>query len=84
LDAATGAQRWRFHTGDRVVSAPTVANGVVDVASTESDHHVYALDAKTGTLRWKYQTGWGYFAPVVANGLAHVASTDGFLYALNA
>jgi hypothetical protein len=71
-------------TGDRIVSAPTVANGVVYVASTESDHHVYALEAKTSVLRWKYQTGWGYFAPVVANGLAYVASNDGYLYALDA
>jgi outer membrane protein assembly factor BamB len=84
LDAATGAQRWRFQTGDRIVSAPTVTNGVVYVASTESDHHVYALDAKTGALRWRYEISGPYFAPVAANGLAYVASSDGFLYALNA
>jgi outer membrane protein assembly factor BamB len=61
-----------------------VANGVVYVASTESDHHVYALDAKTGALRWRYEISGSYLAPVVANGLAYVASNDGFLYALNA
>jgi outer membrane protein assembly factor BamB len=84
LDAKAGAQRWRFQTGDRIVSTPSVANGMVYVSSTEGDHHIYALDAKTGVLRWRYQTGGTYLAPVVANGLAYVASYDRFLYALNA
>ncbi|HEV8192468.1 MAG TPA: PQQ-binding-like beta-propeller repeat protein [Ktedonobacterales bacterium] len=66
------------------VSAPTVVNGVVYVRSTESDHHIYALDAATGKLRWQFQTGRVFFAPAVANEVAHVGSNDGFLYALSA
>ncbi|MEI7828048.1 MAG: PQQ-binding-like beta-propeller repeat protein [Euryarchaeota archaeon] len=38
-------ERWRFKTGDTVISAPAVVNGVVYVGS--GDYKVYALDANT-------------------------------------
>ena len=55
LDAATGALRWSFATGDVVHASPAIADGVVYVGSW--DRNVYALDAATGRERWKYTTG---------------------------
>jgi len=63
---------WSFATGDVVVSAPAVANGVVCVGSDDS---VYALDAATGpncgtsppgassSPRRRWPTGWSTSAP---------------------
>jgi outer membrane protein assembly factor BamB len=55
LDAATGALRWSFATGDVVHASPAVVNGVVYVGSW--DRNLYALDATTGRERWRYTTG---------------------------
>jgi hypothetical protein len=41
LDTASGAERWRFATGDAVNYSPAVVDGVVYVGS--DDHNVYAL-----------------------------------------
>ena len=46
LDVATGAQRWRFQTGNWVGSSPAVVGGVLYIGSNDS--YVYALDATTG------------------------------------
>ena len=35
LDAGTGEERWRFETGQMVVSSPAVVDGVVYVGSTD-------------------------------------------------
>jgi eukaryotic-like serine/threonine-protein kinase len=42
LDAGTGAQRWRYHTGG-VAFIPVVANGIVYIGS--GDGWIYALNA---------------------------------------
>ena len=55
LDAATGALRWSFATGDVVHASPAVVDGVVYIGSW--DRNVYALDASTGRERWRYTTG---------------------------
>ena len=55
LDAATGTQRWKFHTGDVVHASPAIADGKVFVGSWDS--YFYALDAATGALVWKFKTG---------------------------
>lgn len=46
VDAATGAERWRFATQGRVVSSPLVVDGVVYFGS--SDGSLYAVDAAKG------------------------------------
>jgi outer membrane protein assembly factor BamB len=46
LDAATGALRWTFATGDVVHASPAVANNTVFIGSW--DRNVYALDAQRG------------------------------------
>jgi outer membrane protein assembly factor BamB len=91
LDAATGALKWKFATGNVVHATPAVADGVVYVGSWDS--FFYALDAATGAVRWKYQTGRDTIAynqvgivgsAAVSGGVVYVGCRDGFLYALNA
>jgi outer membrane protein assembly factor BamB len=55
LDAATGALRWTFRTGDVVHASPAVYEDVVYIGSW--DRNVYALDASTGREKWRYTTG---------------------------
>jgi outer membrane protein assembly factor BamB len=55
LDAATGARKWTFATGDVVHASPAVVDGVVYVGSW--DRNVYAIDAASGREKWRYTTG---------------------------
>jgi len=65
------------------LSTPSVANGMVYVASRDSS--LYALDATTGQLVWKYRTGNSVFSsPAVANNVVYFGSTDHNIYALDA
>ncbi len=96
-----GKQLWRSDKiGDYILSAPTVANGVVYIGSR--DTFLYALDASTGHRIWHYHTGGAiYSSPQVINGVVysgvitsptanvHGASTDttqaiGSIVAVNA
>ena len=74
---------WRHHTGGWVVTAPTVADGVVYAGS--DDNHVYALNAETGDLFWRFETG-GVIrsSPTVIDGAVFVGSNDNHMYALDA
>ncbi len=53
LDAASGEELWRFNTGGRVNSPPTLYRGLALFGS--ADGCVYALDASNGRLAWKFQ-----------------------------
>lgn len=90
VDAATGALRWKFKTGNAVHASPAVAEGLVFVGSF--DACFYALDAATGKLEWKFQTGSDDKAHLmtgipgsaaVANGLVYFGCRDAHLYALD-
>lgn len=83
LDTNTGAERWRFRTGNKVWAgvAPDGA-GVVYIASL--DHNLYAVDAATGAERWRFETGGAIAStPLFANGRIYLGSADGNLYALD-
>jgi outer membrane protein assembly factor BamB len=91
LDAGTGAETWRFQTGDVVHSSPAVENGTVFVGSWDS--HLYALDEKTGRERWRFKTGEDQetfnqvgiqSSPAVSGGIVYVGCRDGHLYAVDA
>jgi glucose dehydrogenase len=57
--------KWSYDTANYVGSSPTVANGVVYVASGD----VYALNAKTGQTLWTYAIGGKlYSSPAVKDG----------------
>ncbi len=49
-EAATGAERWSFFTGDPVRLAPAIWKDRVFAAS--DDGHLYCLDGRTGKLPW--------------------------------
>lgn len=57
VNAATGAERWKFFTEGPVRLAPTVAEGRVYAGS--DDGLVYCLDAKDGHLIWSARPGAG-------------------------
>jgi eukaryotic-like serine/threonine-protein kinase len=75
--------RWAFPTGERIVSSPAWADGVVYVGS--DDGNLYAVDAATGRQRWMHRTrGPVSGSPAVAGGRVYVTSYDGRLHALDA
>ncbi|HET6275614.1 MAG TPA: PQQ-binding-like beta-propeller repeat protein [Candidatus Cybelea sp.] len=91
IDAATGALRWRFTTGNVVHASPAVAGGIVYVGSW--DRYFYALDARTGTLKWKFVTGDDRVtynqvgiagSAAVDNGMVFFGCRDSKFYALDA
>jgi outer membrane protein assembly factor BamB len=91
LDAATGALKWTFATGDVVHASPAVANGVVYIGSW--DRNLYAIDASTGRERWRYTTGNDTTiynqigiasSAAVAGGLVFVGGRDGHFHVVDA
>ena len=91
LDAATGALRWKFHTGNVVHASPAVSNGMLFVGSWDS--YFYALDAKTGAQRWRFKTGEDHdinnqvgiqSSATVVDGTVYFGCRDSHLYALDA
>lgn len=45
VDAASGAERWRFVTGGVVWSSPAISAGGATVFVGSEDHNLYAIDA---------------------------------------
>ncbi len=91
LDAATGAQRWKFLTGNVVHASPAVAGATVYVGSW--DRYFYALDARSGAVRWRFATGDDRVtynqvgiagSAAVADGMVYFGCRDSVFYALNA
>jgi outer membrane protein assembly factor BamB len=91
LDAASGALRWSFATGDVVHASPAVVDGVVYVGSW--DRNLYALDAATGRELWRYTTGNDTTiynqigiasSAAVADGMVFVGGRDGHFHAVDA
>lgn len=75
--------KWKFQTGGRVFSSPTVVKDTVYFGST--DHYIYAIDLQSGALKWKSKTGSGVTSsPAVENGLVYFGSYDGAFYAVDA
>jgi eukaryotic-like serine/threonine-protein kinase len=96
LDAATGAERWRFNSAGPLFSSPVVSGGSVYAASSEATDYsdtpedesspgfLYALDAASGTERWKFPTGPSGESPAVSGGLVYAGDLGGYLHALDA
>ncbi len=90
VDAASGALKWKYPTGDVVHSSPAVVDGLVIVGSWDS--FLYALDINTGQPKWRDQAGLdpqvgnqqGFQAsPAVAGGMVYVGCRDSNVYALD-
>ena len=75
--------KWRFPTGDRIVSSPVCQDKVLYFGG--DDGNIYAVDSETGRQIWKRNTGGPVCStPAVANGTVYAGSYDGKFYALNA
>jgi eukaryotic-like serine/threonine-protein kinase len=75
--------KWKFPTGDRVVSSPVGHDNVLYFGS--DDGNVYAVDSQTGHQLWKRATAGPVAAtPAVAEGIVYVGSYDGKFYAFDA
>jgi len=91
LDAATGALKWKFKTGDVVHSSPALTDGTLFIGSW--DTYLYALDARTGREKWRFKTGEDHeiynqvgiqASPAVAGGMVYFGCRDSNFYALDA
>jgi outer membrane protein assembly factor BamB len=91
LDAASGALRWKFRTGNVVHASPAIANGMVYIGSWDS--YFYAIDAKSGQERWRFKTGEDHeianqvgiqSSATIAEGMVFFGCRDSNLYALDA
>ncbi len=75
--------KWKFPTGDRIVSSPVWSNGVIYFGG--DDGNIYAVDAESGRQLWKQATGGPVpSTPAVVDGTIYAVSYDGKLYALDA
>jgi outer membrane protein assembly factor BamB len=75
--------KWKFPTGNRVVSSPVIDNKTIYFGS--DDGNIYAVDSESGRQLWKYTTkGAVSSTPAIADGVLYVVSYDGKLYAINA
>jgi outer membrane protein assembly factor BamB len=87
LDAASGAERWRFHAQAPVLVAPAVYGGIVYFGTSDDggDPNLYAVDLASGREVWRFPTGGPVAATAaVADGIVYFQSTDRNLYALDA
>jgi eukaryotic-like serine/threonine-protein kinase len=74
--------KWKFPTGDRIVSSPVWSDGVVYFGG--DDGNIYAVATETGRQIWKQATGGpSPSTPAVIDGTLYVVSYDGKLYALD-
>ncbi|ERJ20695.1 Outer membrane protein assembly factor BamB [Salinisphaera shabanensis E1L3A] len=82
LDLATGRKIWRSRTGDRLISGPALAGGLLLLGSR--DGQVVALSAQTGEREWTASLSSEIIAAPAANDEIAVARTlDGRLVALD-
>ena len=73
--------KWSYATPFPVICSPSVAKGIVYIAS---EFTLYALDAATGHQLWSYAAGSNFYnSPTVVNGVVYFASREK-VYALNA
>jgi len=91
LDAATGALRWKFHTGDVVHASPAIAGGTLFIGSWDS--YFYALDGASGKEKWRFKTGEDHdiynqvgiqSSAAIVDGVVYFGCRDSNFYALDA
>jgi outer membrane protein assembly factor BamB len=78
-----GGVKWAFKAGGPIVASPTLAGGVVYIASL--DRYLYAVDQESGQEKWKFQSRMPIASsPAVAGGAIFFVSSTGALAALDA
>lgn len=90
LDAASGALKWKYQTGDVVHASPAIADGTVFIGSWDS--YMYALNATSGALKWRFKTGEDadihnqqgiQSSAAVVGGTVYFGCRDSHLYAVD-
>ena len=77
-----GTEKWRYQTGDAILSDPAIGDdGTIYIGSM--DDYLYAM-YPNGTLRWRFKTGdYVKGSPSIADdGTIYFGSWDDYLYAL--
>jgi eukaryotic-like serine/threonine-protein kinase len=91
LEAASGALKWKFKTGDVVHASPAISDGTLFVGSWDS--YFYALDAASGKEKWRFKTGEDpeihnqqgiQSSAAVADGVVYFGCRDSNFYAVDA
>ncbi len=81
LSLATGAEVWRFVTGNRVFASPALASDIAYVGNHAG--RFLALDADSGALSWELRLNAAITSSaVVASGRIYVGCDDGGVYAV--
>ncbi len=84
VDTATNSIKWRFGTGNKIVSSPTISNGKLVFASY--DGNVYCLDATSGLSVWTYTTANTdsfYSSPAVNGSFVFIGGLNKTMYELH-
>ena len=75
--------KWKFPTGDRIVSSPVHKEGVIYFGG--DDGNVYAVDAADGHQLWKHKMGGPVpSTPAIEGDTLYIGSYDGKFHALDA
>jgi eukaryotic-like serine/threonine-protein kinase len=83
IDAATGAEKWRFdHKVSWINTSPAVLDGVVYAGSSDAQF-IQAIDAATGKEIWRTTTGVTWSSPSVAGDMLYAGDGAGRLNALD-
>ena len=85
ITASSDRVRWRYETGARVESSPTVVDGTVYIGSKNG--RLYALAAESGARDWQTKLAPGIdSAPTAVDGTVYVGGTGALanFYAVNA
>lgn len=80
---APGTLKWRYQTGDIIVSSPAIgSDGAIYFGS--NDDYFYAL-YPNGNLKWRFKAGDDVSSsPAIgSDGMIYFGSDDGYYYALN-
>jgi outer membrane protein assembly factor BamB len=83
IDGVTGATKWTFQAGARIVSSPAVSGDGRAVVFGAGDGNVYAVRADTGESMWSlYVGGRVTGSPTLVGDRIYVTSHKGGLWAL--
>jgi outer membrane protein assembly factor BamB len=94
FDAATGASKWIYPSGESAAPLGSVFGAVAydgqSIFAGTNDGRVVSVDAESGLLNWTYPAtttsalGRIWSSPVVSGSVVYLTSQDHNLYALNA
>ena len=81
IDALTGRELWRVHSGAAILASPLVLGQRVHFGN--GDGVLHALDRFTGESEWKLDLGAPInIPPIYAHGRIYVHTSDGKLHAI--